>query len=72
MGKWKLVVGPEKQASWYGHFTPNATDSKVRVVVICICVVYAVVACAFSSSSAKAVVVEAGVRVPFCFRAFAV
>ena len=23
VGRWKLVVGATKQASWYGHFTPN-------------------------------------------------
>ena len=25
VGKWKLLVGPQSQASWYGHFTPNAS-----------------------------------------------
>ena len=25
VGDWKLLVGPQKQASWYGHFTPNAS-----------------------------------------------
>jgi hypothetical protein len=24
-GDWKLIVGPERQASWYGVFTPNST-----------------------------------------------
>jgi len=29
MGKWKMIVGHEgfeKQASWFGNFTPNASD----------------------------------------------
>ena len=30
MGKWKLIVGGEHQASWYGHFTPNATDGHTK------------------------------------------
>ena len=25
LGKWKLLVGPQHQASWFGHFTPNIT-----------------------------------------------
>ena len=29
VGKWKLVVGPTRQADWYGHFTPNGTASRI-------------------------------------------
>jgi hypothetical protein len=25
VGDWKLLVGAQKQASWFGHFTPNAS-----------------------------------------------
>merc|ERR1711865_620873 len=25
IGKWKLIVGTETQASWYGHFTPSSS-----------------------------------------------
>jgi hypothetical protein len=27
---YKLIVGPAAQATWYGHFSPNATSGKVR------------------------------------------
>jgi hypothetical protein len=25
LGRWKLLVGPQAQAQWFGHFTPNKT-----------------------------------------------
>lgn len=34
VGRWKLIVGSTKQASWYGHFTPNSTACSADQVAV--------------------------------------